>query len=83
MKSLKQKSSLTKSTIDVPTLFIQATNDSVLQPSMAKGMERYLTNLTRAEVKATHWALTQKPDEANAIIQEWLEKEVLSATARL
>lgn len=50
---------------------------------MAKGMGKYLTNLTTAEVNATHWALTQKPDEVNAIIQAWLEKEVLSVTARL
>lgn len=63
--------------INVPTLFIQATKDSVLQPHMSKGMEKWLTNLTRGEVDGTHWVLVQRPDEVNKIIREWLEKEVL------
>jgi soluble epoxide hydrolase/lipid-phosphate phosphatase len=41
---------------------------------MARGMEKYLTDLSRGEVNATHWALTQKPEEVNAIVKSWLEK---------
>jgi len=63
-----------RSYISIPTLFIQGKHDSVLLPSMSKGMETYLKNLTRAEVDATHWALTQKPEEVNAIIGSWLER---------
>ncbi|OCK75699.1 alpha/beta-hydrolase [Lepidopterella palustris CBS 459.81] len=65
---------LNKGTIDIPTLFIQANYDSVLKPSMAKEMEKHLTNLSRGEVDASHWALIQKPDEVNAIVKKWLEK---------
>ncbi|KAF2001615.1 alpha/beta-hydrolase [Amniculicola lignicola CBS 123094] len=64
---------LDKKVIAIPSLFIQATYDSVLKPEMARGMNEYLPNLTRGEVAATHWALTQKPDEVNAIIRKWLE----------
>ncbi|KAF2678198.1 alpha/beta-hydrolase [Lentithecium fluviatile CBS 122367] len=63
---------LDKKTITVPTLFVQATFDSVLKPEMSKNMEQFLPNLSRAEVAATHWALMQKPEEVNAIISNWL-----------
>lgn len=65
---------LDRKVIDIPTLFVQATYDSVLQPAMSRGMDKYLKNLTRGEVEATHWALTQKPEEVNAIVKKWLEK---------
>ncbi|KAF2498045.1 epoxide hydrolase [Lophium mytilinum] len=63
-----------RSYIKIPTLFIAGKFDSVLLPSMSKGMEAYLPNLTRGEVDATHWAPTQKPDEVNAIIGNWLNQ---------
>ena len=68
---------LDKKVISIPTLFIQATYDSVLKPEMSKNMESLLPNLTRGEVAATHWALTQKPAEVNAILRKWLEKQGL------
>jgi soluble epoxide hydrolase / lipid-phosphate phosphatase len=64
-----------KREISIPTLFVQATHDSVLTPDLSVGMENYLTEFTRKEVAATHWALTQKPEEVNAIIHEWLGKQ--------
>jgi soluble epoxide hydrolase/lipid-phosphate phosphatase len=66
---------LDKKIIEVPLLFIQATNDSVLFPAMSKGMEDFIPNLTRGEVEASHWALTQTPDKVNAIIASWLGKQ--------
>ncbi|KAF2112584.1 Alpha/Beta hydrolase protein [Lophiotrema nucula] len=63
---------LDKKVITIPTLFIQATYDSVLKPEMSLSMGKSLPNLTRGEVAATHWALTQKPEEVNAIIRHWL-----------
>ncbi|KAF2248421.1 alpha/beta-hydrolase [Trematosphaeria pertusa] len=64
---------LDKKTISIPTLFVQATHDSVLKPEMSKNMDVFLPGLTRAEVVATHWALMQKPAEVNSIIAKWLE----------
>lgn len=63
-----------KNTIDVPVLFIQATDDAALPPSLSEGMERFVANLTRKEVDAGHWALWQKPVEINGMIREWLER---------
>lgn len=63
-----------KDTIDIPVLYIQATNDAALPPSLSEGMERFVTNLTRKEVEASHWALWQKPGEINGMVREWLER---------
>jgi pimeloyl-ACP methyl ester carboxylesterase len=72
-----------RKTISIPTLFIQANYDSVLQPSMAMGMEKYLTNLSRGEVNSSHWALTQKPEEVNVVVKSWLEKVGFGAKSSL
>jgi soluble epoxide hydrolase/lipid-phosphate phosphatase len=80
--NLTFNSLLDKKTLTIPTLFVQATYDSVLKPEMSKSMEAFLPNLTRGEVAATHWALTQKPDEVNSIIKKWLEDQGLSAARR-
>lgn len=69
---------LDKKVIKQPVLFIQATYDSVLKPEMSKNMDALIPNLTRGEVPATHWALTQKPDEVNEIIRRWLESNGLA-----
>lgn len=68
----KTISILDKKIIKIPVLFIEASDDSVLKPGMSKGMELSIPNLSRGAVKASHWALTQTPDEVNAIITEWL-----------
>jgi len=68
---------LDKKVIKQPVLFIQATYDSVLKPEMSKNMDALIPNLTRGEVPATHWALTQKPEEVNKIIRQWLEGQGL------
>jgi soluble epoxide hydrolase/lipid-phosphate phosphatase len=68
---------LDKKVIKQPVLFIQATYDSVLKPEMSKSMDAFIPNLTRGEVAATHWALTQKPEEVNQIVRQWLEGQGL------
>jgi soluble epoxide hydrolase/lipid-phosphate phosphatase len=69
---------LDKKVINQPVLFIQATYDSVLKPEMSKSMESFIPNMTRSEVEASHWALTQKPDEVNQIVRQWLEGQGLA-----
>jgi pimeloyl-ACP methyl ester carboxylesterase len=60
--------------IKIPTLFIQASRDQALPPSMAKGMERNFGDgmLTVKEVDTTHWALWEKPDDVNKYLGDWL-----------
>ena len=74
---------LDKKAISIPTLFVQATYDPVLKPEMSRNMEALLPNLTRGEVPATHWALTQTPDEVNTIIKKWLEGQGFGAKSSL
>lgn len=64
---------------EMPSLFITATKDVALPPSMSKGMEAYYTDLTRGEVEASHWALTQAGDEVNRLIGQWLNKALNGA----
>lgn len=74
---------LDRKTITIPTLFIQAEQDSVLKPEMSKNMEQFLPRLTRAEVAASHWALTQTPEDVNAIVAKWLDVHVLQSKSSL
>jgi len=73
----EDKGLIGKEKVTQPVLFIQATYDSVLKPEMSKSMEDFVPNLTRAEVEASHFALTQKPTEVNESIQKWLEAQGL------
>ncbi|RMZ67002.1 epoxide hydrolase [Pyrenophora seminiperda CCB06] len=73
----EDKALIGKEKVMQPVLFIQATHDFVLKPEMSKGMEAFVPNLTRGEVEASHFALTQKPVEVNDIIQKWLEVQGL------
>lgn len=74
---------LERSSIDVPTMFIQATRDNVLTPAMSVGMEKHLPKLKRYEVSASHWALWEKPAEVNGFIREWLDNVLPSARSSL
>jgi len=75
--------SLKKTTIDIPTMFIQATKDDVLKPEMSIGMERYVTNLTRRAVDGHHWVSWEKPAEVNACVREWFSKCVFGRETKL
>ena len=59
--------------LEMPTLFIAASKDAALPPSMSAGMDAYFANLSRGEVDASHWALTQAADEVNGRIGTWLD----------
>ncbi|KAL8775331.1 MAG: hypothetical protein Q9209_000338 [Squamulea sp. 1 TL-2023] len=43
-------------------LFIAATKDEALPPSMSRAMDKYVPDLTRKEVDAHHWALWEQPE---------------------
>ncbi|KAK6209645.1 hypothetical protein QIS74_11229 [Colletotrichum tabaci] len=59
-----------------PSLFILASKDTALPPAMAAGMDKNFVDLTRGEVKATHWALWEAPEEVNEQIKQWIESKV-------
>ena len=49
---------------------------------MSKSMDVFIPNLTRGEVDAAHFALTQKPVEVNNVIQKWLVAQGLVGKKR-
>ena len=69
--------------IACPVLFIQATRDNVLLPSMSAGMERHIPRLTRRDVPAGHWALWQTAREVNAHLADWLRDVVFAPAQKL
>lgn len=72
--NLPNRHRLTNKIINVPVLFIQATKDDALPPSLSEGMEGLIPNLTRKEVKTGHWALWEAPEKINEFVGEWLGK---------
>lgn len=57
----------------MPGLYIGATMDTALPPSMSEGMEAYFDQgLTRGEVESSHWALWQAAGDVNGIVGEWI-----------
>jgi soluble epoxide hydrolase / lipid-phosphate phosphatase len=68
--------------LKLPALFVAASKDGALPPSMSAGMDKSFENLTRGEVDASHWALTQAPAAVNDYIKQWLDKSVFKNTAK-
>ncbi|KAI4183004.1 MAG: hypothetical protein L6R41_005668 [Letrouitia leprolyta] len=68
-QNFEDELALENPTIDVPILFIAATKDEALPPSMSKAMDRYIPKLTRKTVDAYHWALWEKPEETLGLRQ--------------
>jgi pimeloyl-ACP methyl ester carboxylesterase len=59
----------------MPGLYIGATHDTALPPSMSEGMEAYFPEgLARGEVVSSHWALWQAAAGVNKIVLEWISE---------
>ncbi|OJD18630.1 hypothetical protein AJ78_01326 [Emergomyces pasteurianus Ep9510] len=69
--------------LDIPILFVLATQDQALRPALSRNMSKQLPNLTTAEVVAGHWALWQKPTECNDAITKWVEGVVFAGKSKL
>jgi pimeloyl-ACP methyl ester carboxylesterase len=62
-----------KTQVTVPTLMVIASRDSALPPAMSAGMDKWVPDLVKRQVEASHWALWEKPAETNKHIGEFLE----------
>lgn len=74
---------LDKKTINQPALFIAASRDNVLYPSLAAKMNKDVPQLTMKEVDGTHWVLVEKPDECNALLKDWFNSVVWGGKSKL
>jgi pimeloyl-ACP methyl ester carboxylesterase len=61
--------------VQCPSLMIMADKDSVLPPSSADGMERFVPQLEKYLVRdCGHWTQQEKPDEMTATIADWMKR---------
>lgn len=62
-------------TIRVPSLMISGSEDVVLRPSMAAGMQAHVPDLERHVIEnCWHWTLEEKPLELNRLAILWLKR---------
>jgi pimeloyl-ACP methyl ester carboxylesterase len=62
-------------TIRVPSLMISASEDVVLRPSMAAGMETHVPDLEQHVIPdCWHWTPEEKPAELNCLAISWLKR---------
>ena len=62
-------------TIRVPSMMVSAAHDVVLRPSMADGMDAYVTDLEKHVVAdCWHWTPEEKPAELNRLAISWLRR---------
>jgi len=63
--------------VRVPALMISAADDFFLPPETTNGMEKYVNDLERKTISdCGHWTQYERPQEANAIILEWLDRRI-------
>lgn len=72
-----------RSRIKVPVLFIAGVKDSVLLPSMSKGMEEHIPRLRRREVNAGHWALWEDSQAVNQHLKDWFTDVVFKSNSKI
>ncbi len=59
--------------IETPSLLVWGEEDTALGKELTYGTNRYVSDLTTRYVPGcSHWVQQEKPDEVNAILEEWL-----------
>lgn len=65
------------SRIQVPCLYIGASNDVILPPSSADGMEDFIPDLEKYTVMDSgHWTQQEQPAEVNRVIIDWMQRKI-------
>lgn len=78
-----ERAILDRKTLTQPLLFITATRDRALPPSMSKNMGEIVPQLTRGQLEAGHFAHWQESEECNRIIKGWMEGVVFGGKTML
>ncbi|KAH7401696.1 Alpha/Beta hydrolase protein [Pyrenochaeta sp. MPI-SDFR-AT-0127] len=62
--------------LDFPVLYFDATHDAVCSPSVSpkfgEGQKKFTKDLTYETIDAGHWSHLEKPEDANAALEKWL-----------
>ncbi|KAL7272782.1 hypothetical protein RUND412_004394 [Rhizina undulata] len=68
--------------VPIPCLFIAATYDAALPPSI-NHTEKYVEKLTYRQVDTSHWAMVEDPENINAHLKEWFEGVVFGGSPKI
>ena len=60
--------------IAIPTLVLESTGVGVMNRATSRTELARLPVLERVEINATHWPLTERPDEVRRAIESWVER---------
>lgn len=74
-----EKSAKNDGYLYMPTLFIEATWDTVCDTKhsrLGEAQSKYCTNLTEASIDCGHWVPQEAPEKVNAILARWLVESV-------
>jgi epoxide hydrolase 4 len=65
---------ITSKTVEVPTMVIWGEKDSVLLPTLTRGLSEWVPRL-RVEIVqgAGHWVPYERPDEVNRLIRDFVD----------
>ena len=58
--------------IEIPTLFIGAVHDVVIDPRYIEGMKPLVSDLTIHMLDCGHWTQQERPDDVNRLLLAWL-----------
>jgi pimeloyl-ACP methyl ester carboxylesterase len=58
--------------IEIPTLFIGAIHDVVIDPRYIEGMKPLVSDLTIHMLDCGHWTQQERPDDVNRLLLAWL-----------
>jgi epoxide hydrolase 4 len=65
---------ITSQTVEVPTMVIWGEKDSVLLPTLTRGLSEWVPRLRTEIVKgAGHWVPYERPDEVNALLRDFID----------
>ena len=68
-------SKITSQTLEVPTLVIWGEDDTVLLPTLTRGLGEWVPRLSVEIVPgAGHWVPYERPDEVNSLIREFVDR---------
>jgi len=61
--------------VTVPTLFIEAVDDTIIAPEQIEAMKPHVDDLQiRTLMDCGHWSQQERPDEVNALLLEWFSQ---------
>jgi epoxide hydrolase 4 len=66
-------SKITSKTVKVPTMVVWGEKDSVLLPTLTRGLDQWIPDLrTEIVAGAGHWVPYERPDEVNQLIRDFV-----------